>query len=442
MQSFVAPSRGSSGSRAPLVMSPRVAAFDQGGDGDDDDDDDDDDDKEEGEGQIEATEATTGTEGTKEPATTVPAATTMAATPAPSPRQQPLSPRDPSDTRGMRLMVVEEAVPMDPFEGLDTWDSTKQQFLCAYCNMTFVNEKKLTFHLKYSDSHDKAVAKAKRKNMDEAEALVARRSLVYSGSKFFYKLGASIDLDVYYHAAVKPQCVEVLAFDPKSQVDLARLYLDFEGLIGMVKDDVEHDMEERKREVQFQLLEALALAQAEAPSSPLPTAVSTEVFKEEELRSQIQMTKLSSLIVMRLKLNPGSSSSDSTHASARMEFEPFTSDPCALVLPAAPRRLVPVRLSRHKQVNLKDVNHKINELRRHQAALSQSTSVAERMSNLVGDAAGGFAESIRRRQDAKKSMSLARVRFQKAVRHVIAQIQVARTTRILIGMGLWSEEQE
>ena len=54
--------------------------------------------------------------------------------------------------------------------------------------MTFVNEKKLIFHLKYSDSHDKAVAKAKRKNMDEAEALVARRSLVYSGSKFFYKL--------------------------------------------------------------------------------------------------------------------------------------------------------------------------------------------------------------------------------------------------------------
>jgi len=351
-------------------------------------------------------------------------------------------------------MVVEEAVPVDPFEGVDTWDSTKQQFLCAYCNMTFVNEKKMTFHLKYSDSHDKAVAKAKRKNVDEAEALVARRSLVYSGSKFFYKLSASIDLDVYFHAAVKPQCVEVLAFDSKRQADLPRLYLDYEGLLGMVKDDVEQYVKERKREVQFQLLEALTLAQAqaeaqvqaqaggagasEAPSSSVPAAASTEDFKEEEVRSQIQMTKLSSLILMRLKLNPGSSNSD---ASARMEFEPFSSDPCAFVLPTAPRRLVPVRLSRHKQVNLGDMSRKMDELRSRQAALSQSTSVAERMSNLVGAATGGFADTMRRRQEAKKSMSLARVRFQKAVRHVIAQIQVARTTRILIGMGLWSEEQ-
>jgi len=348
--------------------------------------------------------------------------------------------RHPNGERGARTIIVDTPIPIDRFEGQDTWDSTRQQFVCGYCNQTWGEEKKFHFHLKYSSSHQKEVDKWKKRNLDEAEALVNCRNLVYSGSKFFWKAGATVDLDFYHHSAVKPECVEVLVHDSQREADLPRLYLDHAALLEAVTEEVTLEMKEKKREVQFRMLEALSSDNGTGGDGSNAVA-STEEFKEEDVRQQIELNKISSLILTRLKLVKGDIG-DVAGFGDHLTFEAFSSDTTPFVLEAAPSRLVPVRLSRHGQVNLADIQDKMEALKNHQKDLSSHTSQAERMSNLVGDAVGGFADAMRLRQEAKKNMSLARIKFQKAVRHIIAQIQVARTTAHLVKMGLWVDMGE
>ena len=360
----------------------------------------------------------------------------------------------PRGNDGRRTIVAEAAVPMDPFSGMDSWDSAKQQFICGYCSMTFVNEKKLTFHLKYSDSHTKSVAKWKQKQGDEAQALVSERHLLYSGAKFFWKLNLSLDLDLYFHSAelVKPNCIEVISCDASSGSELPRMYLDYELASAAVKADVDEEVRARRRNLQTRLLEALAEKDASIDTSsadagpgalrdaPPPT---TADFDEESIRREVERAKIASFVLSRVKVvNKAEEGGGEGEIALCAVFEPFSSDAEGMLLSTVPKRLMPVKLTRHKQSTTEEVAATLRELKTHQAALSQHTDNAERLSNLASAAVGGFAEAVRCRQEAKKHMSAARIRFQAAVRKVIAQIQVARTTKMLVGLGLWVEEEE
>jgi hypothetical protein len=336
------------------------------------------------------------------------------------------------------------------FASAPIYDDKKQQYYCGYCNQYFPNEKKREFHLKFSDSHTRCMIEWKNKFAIQAEALVTQRLPLYSGSKLFYRQGITYDIDIILHGATSPSCIEVIGYDSKQQKECKRIYLKYDGIQQGVEKEVDREISMSKLNYMLEIQKYEAMKNSNILQN-----------QQSELESELELElELESKPVVEVVIEPPQSLNEEVLRQEAMErlipayimdrilcstdgalcYEAYQTDNGSNnVLIEPPLEIRTAKYMRHRPTNVVDMQAKLAQLRQSHAALAEQTNKADKLSNLVGDAADVFAQASRLRVEAQKNYSLSKIRWQKAIRHVIAQNMVARTTAHLIDLGLWQE---
>ena len=256
----------------------------------------------------------------------------------------------------------------------DSWDSISLQPYCNVCQMAFKSKAFLDRHVKYSDLHQRNVKKAEGAENDGDSPFPITQSgklaptqiegkhykLLYSGSKFFWRTQAQVDLNFYHH--ILPHTIEIISYDSVKCKEMNRLYLDYTRLLDIVTDfnkafhndqsaaggGGEGDLEQREHE-----------------------AVSRFIIQ------RLQLT------CPTLQVTP--QPAPSSVAGSVMEFVKTSSDQYSTspVLDKPPVVLVPISVSRRRRTSSDEINATMQSLASDRAALVEATGNAQRVANLV-----------------------------------------------------------
>lgn len=320
------------------------------------------------------------------------------------------------------VVASSSAVPQsskDPGDTNDHWDSVSQMPYCVQCKMAFKSEGLLQRHIKYSELHRKTIAlleeqKAKlgsestsedgsgdltvrtstpevTKRMRESQKEGEDFKLLYYGSKFYWRTQDNIDLSFFHH--ILCDTIEVVPYDVYKNRALERLYLDMALCKKLVPP------ENRKK------------GKADL-SDEARKALTTAILARLHLHNKVP-----------------EAAGPQPEPNRMIKYLPAATDDTNNnpLLEKAPAALIPRPVTHRRNTSTEEVNAKLHDLQRDQAALNKATEKAEKVVNVIN----AFAKDLKSKSKALAAMSLPRRRWVMAIRRVLQINGVAKTTLIL-----------
>lgn len=315
---------------------------------------------------------------------------------------------------------ISGAVPEGAEAAVDSWDSVTQLPYCAVCQMAFKSVSQLTRHEKYSSLHQKNVESAEQKaETDEKLKFLDIRqeegkdyTMLYFGSKFFWRSQDNIDISFYQHIVL--HCIEVVPFDVYKSKPLDRLYFDKFVVESLIESDVKKAVESKKN----------ALAEKKKHDKfgdSIP-------FNETEEYNNAQRMEVTTFILSRLQLQT-LEEGQATKVKSKLVYTPLgneadKSGPSPLLLDK-PDLLVPVQVTHRRNTSSAEVKAKIREVEQSQQDLKSAITRCEKITKLV------HTFISLNSSDRYKGMSLPKKRFVMAARKVMQIAEVERTKKFL-----------
>lgn len=236
---------------------------------------------------------------------------------------------------------------------VDSWDSVSTQPYCDLCKMAFKNKAFLERHCKYSNLHihneklASGVEAEETKLESVTEDAVGIKTaepqeegkhyrLLYSGSKFYWRIQLNVDYDIYHHFESKT--IEIIPHNNNHQKELPRFYLDYDLAVNMVADAVEAEVENRIKN------DAMTNRFA-APSN------------KDAIREDVRLQKLVTYLLSRLMFE-----NDENHG--RASIVELTGDhfPENFQLKEPPPSIVPMKVTRRRRSSTEEIDETMGNL--------------------------------------------------------------------------------
>eukprot|EP01038_Epipyxis_sp_PR26KG_P005734 gene5734-7918_t len=320
-------------------------------------------------------------------------------------------------------------------EAVDSWDSVSTQPFCHACRMAFKSFAFLDRHVNYSDLHIKNVKQReddKAKIMAEQlkllqDALECKFStqqiegihykLLYAGSKLYWQSSTTVDFHFYHH--ILSNAIEVTTFDSLKHKELNRIYLDYQIISEIAGNS------DKLESIKADVLREIA--------SDRFASIPNDEFITDEAKIRI----IDTFLLQRLQLS--NIGYDADFPVNSVVFLPLITDNLAIspLLEDQPSTLVPVSINRRRKSNTEEINAVITGLSTDRAAVKESTSKAERISNLIHAGAYYFGSN-----HWWSSFRLPRRRWIWAIRLVIRKKHVQQTREMLENMKFKLAAQE
>jgi hypothetical protein len=299
----------------------------------------------------------------------------------------------------------------------DSWDSVSQLPYCTVCQMAFKSASQLTRHEKYSSLHASNKESAEKKA--ETEKALAKLdirqeegkdySLLYFGSKFFWRTQDNVDISFYQHMLL--HVIEVVPFDVYKGKPLDRLYFDKFLVESMIDTDVKKVVEAKKAEL--------------AEKKRHDKFGDVEAFDEAEEYLSAQRMEITTFILSRLQLHHIAQEGQGTKPKAKLVYAPLATGvdqtTASPLLEEKPDMLVPVQVTHRRNTSSAEVQAKMNEVEQSQMELKTAINKAEKITKHVQTFLS-FSHPNR-----YKDMSVAKKRFVMAARKVIQIAGVEKT---------------
>eukprot|EP00602_Paraphysomonas_sp_CaronLab_P007278 CAMPEP_0185035948 /NCGR_PEP_ID=MMETSP1103-20130426/28144_1 /TAXON_ID=36769 /ORGANISM="Paraphysomonas bandaiensis, Strain Caron Lab Isolate" /LENGTH=331 /DNA_ID=CAMNT_0027573265 /DNA_START=252 /DNA_END=1247 /DNA_ORIENTATION=+ len=313
-----------------------------------------------------------------------------------------------------------ENVEEDHIAEEDNWESVKTQPVCVVCGIVFSTETALEKHVKYSDVHAANVAKLAASDGNKVEDVgseprepTTRCKVMYTGSKFFWRTGDHIDLHIYLHLA--PNCIEVIAYDEKADIELPRLYLKAEVLAAGVNEAA----------IQAKLKEYRAKATIPKNYGGKVDMLPDHVLLEEERRQAMASHILGKIQVSVSSNGAGADVKTLSYADNRTS---------PALLPSKPDDVIPVSVARRRQSSDAEIRASFDRLDSMQSDVREITARAERILQLLNGSVKTFADATKLKRQLSNE-NLPRRRWKMAIHKVILQNEVKRVTEHLLSFG-------
>eukprot|EP01038_Epipyxis_sp_PR26KG_P007513 gene7513-10235_t len=272
----------------------------------------------------------------------------------------------------------------DETEATDTWDSVTQQPFCNICQMAFKSPAFLDRHVKYSDLHSKNKAnqkdslnKANDEIIQKKEEEIAQAakeaeekaiqeeklkqpmkegidfSLLYDGSKLFWRTQRSVDINIYNHIPL--ETLEIIAFDAVTHKELPRIYINYKLLCEIIQPKLDASVEAKYNELILDRFNTVTKEQLYDEQKP--AAVITYILQRLSEDSSDSIDSRMKPIVY----TPALSVDDINNLPLR---------------PSPPLLLKPIHVSRRRRTSGEEISEAFNELSYHTQRASEHIKTA------------------------------------------------------------------